>query len=73
MVLVPVNEQKQCVMKNEDNKKNEERVKSATATQEQANSGREQMDSQHKKETMEEKAQRENWTDIAESHLGIDE
>lgn len=24
-------------------------------------------------ETMEEKAKRENWTDVAESHLGIDE
>ena len=59
-------------MKSEDNKRNEEKVK-ATNSSEQSNSGREQIEPLDKKETMEEKARREGWTDIAESHLGIDE
>jgi hypothetical protein len=59
-------------MKNEDNKRNEEKIKPVN-TGEQADSGREHIDPLDKKETMEERAKRENWTDIAESHLGIDE
>jgi len=59
-------------MKSEDNKRNEEKVK-ATNSSEQSNSGREQTEPLDKKETMEERARREGWTDIAESHLGIDE
>ena len=35
--------------------------------------GREQIEPLKKEETMEEKAKREGWTDVAESHLGIDE
>lgn len=58
-------------MKNEDNKPNEKKVQPAKA-EEQSNSGREKVDPL-KKETLEEKAKRENWTDVAESHLGIDE
>ena len=59
-------------MKNEDSKKNEEKLKSPNS-KEKADSGREHIDPLDKKETMEERAQKENWTDIAESHLGIDE
>ena len=35
--------------------------------------GREKIEPLDKEETMEEKARREGWTDVAESHLGIDE
>lgn len=59
-------------MKNDDNKKNEEKVKS-TKGNEHTSSGREHIDPLDKKESMEERAKREGWTDIAESHLGIDE
>ena len=59
-------------MKNEDNNRNEEKVKS-TNSNDQTNKGRQHIDPLDKKETMEEKARREGWTDVAESHLGIDE
>lgn len=59
-------------MKNEDNKRNEEKITSATSN-DQTNRGRQHIDPLDKKETMEERAKREGWTDIAESHLGIDE
>jgi len=59
-------------MKNDVNKRNEEKVKS-TDENEHSGSGRQQIDPLDKKETMEERARREGWTDIAESHLGIDE
>lgn len=59
-------------MKNEDNKKNEQKIKS-TGTNQSSGEGREHIDPLDEKETMEEKARREGWTDIAESHLGIDE
>lgn len=38
-----------------------------------ASRGREKIEPLDKEETMEEKAEREGWTDVAESHLGIDE
>ena len=59
-------------MKNEDNKRREENVTSDKST-DQTNQGRQHIDPLDKKETMEERARREGWTDIAESHLGIDE
>lgn len=55
-------------MKNESKKPTEEKIKS----EKEPNSGIENTDAQQN-ETMEEKAERENWTDVAESHLGIDE
>jgi hypothetical protein len=58
-------------MKYEENKPNEKKVKSEKE-EAQPNSGRENIDPLQN-ETIEEKAKRENWTDIAESHLGIDE
>lgn len=58
-------------MKNDNNKPDEKKVDSAKK-EEQSNAGRENVDPL-KKETLEEKARRENWTDVAESHLGIDE
>ena len=36
-------------------------------------SGRENIEPLEKRETMEERAKREGWTDTVESHLGIDE
>ena len=60
-------------MKNEDSKKPEQKVKSANTNNEE-NKGREHIDPIDKKnETMEERAKREGWTDVVESHLGIDE
>ena len=59
-------------MKNEDNKRNEEQVRS-TASRNTSDQARQHIDPLDKKETMEERARREGWTDIAESHLGIDE
>lgn len=57
-------------MKNESKKPTEEKIKSEK--EKEPNSGIENTDAQQN-ETMEEKAERENWTDVAESHLGIDE
>ena len=59
-------------MKEDKNKRDEEKVESSK-TSDQENSGREHIDPLDKKETLEERAKRENWTDVAESHLGIDE
>lgn len=47
--------------------------KSGSATDNKVQSNRENRDHPHKKETMEERARREHWTDVVESHLGIDE
>jgi hypothetical protein len=58
-------------MKNEDSKPEEEKLKSKKE-EEQLDQDRKNIDPL-KKETLEERAKRENWTDIAESHLGIDE
>jgi len=69
MILVHFN-QNSC-MKN-DNKKPEEKLAS-TERSDETNLGKEHIDPLDKKETMEEKAKREGWTDTAESHLGIDE
>jgi hypothetical protein len=57
-------------MIDKDNKKEE---KLDTAQSDQQEKGREKIDPVKKKETLAEKAQREGWTDVAESHLGIDE
>ena len=57
-------------MKNENKKPAEEKIKQEK--EEQPNSDTENTDAQQN-ETMVEKAERENWTDVAESHLGIDE
>jgi hypothetical protein len=60
-------------MKNEDNKKPEQKIKSKNTNNEE-NKGREHIDPIDKNsETMEERAKREGWTDVVESHLGIDE
>ena len=59
-------------MKEDKNKRGEEKVESSK-TNDQENPGREHIDPLDKKETLEERAKRENWTDVAESHLGIDE
>lgn len=60
-------------MKSEDNKKPEQKVKSTNKNTEE-NQGREHIDPLDKNnETMEERAKREGWTDVVESHLGIDE
>jgi len=42
-------------------------------TDKDSSKAREKIKPLDKQETMEEKAKREGWTDIAESHLGIDE
>jgi hypothetical protein len=42
-------------------------------TKEQADVKQSETDKGDKKETIEERAKREQWTDVAESHLGIDE
>jgi hypothetical protein len=55
----------------EDKKKNEEQLKTNESNK-KSEQGRENIDPL-KKETIEEKARRENWTDVAQSHLGIDE
>lgn len=58
-------------MKEKENKRNEQKINSVKYDRENE-SGREHI-KPLKKETMEERAKRENWTDVAESHLGIDE
>lgn len=59
-------------MKDDKNKPKEEKLTSKETTDE-TRAGREHIDPIDKKETLEERAKRENWTDVAESHLGIDE
>lgn len=56
-----------------DNDKSNERKIESTKTNEQEKRNREHSDPLDKKETLAERARRENWTDVAESHLGIDE
>jgi hypothetical protein len=56
----------------EDNTKKEQKLTQDHA-EDEASKGREKIEPLEKKETMEEKAKREGWTDVAESHLGIDE
>ena len=56
----------------QDEKKPEKKI-SEDRTDQDRPRGREKIDPLDKKETMEERAKREGWTDIAESHLGIDE
>ena len=58
-------------MKEEKNNPKEQKTK-AVETNKESDSGRENIEPLEK-ETLSEKAQRENWTDVAESHLGIDE
>jgi hypothetical protein len=55
----------------EENKKDEKKL-SADQSDDQGQ-GRENIAPLDKKETMSERAEREGWTDVAESHLGIDE
>jgi len=59
-------------MKNDSNKRKEEKLTS-TETGKESSSGKEHIKPLNKKETMEERAKREHWTDVIESHLGIDE
>lgn len=56
----------------EDNTKKEQKLTHDHADKDSSR-GREKIEPLDKKETMEEKAKREGWTDVAESHLGIDE
>jgi hypothetical protein len=58
-------------MKKEENKRTEESVPTKKAD-EQKVSQRTEIDPLEKKEIKEED-KRQNWTDVAESHLGIDE
>jgi hypothetical protein len=62
---------KQFFMK-DDNSKNEKQIKHEHADND-SSKGREKIEPLKKEETMEEKAKREGWTDVAQSHLGIDE
>ena len=59
-------------MKYDERKENDDNLK---GTKEQANTTKQstEKDNSDKKETLEERAKREHWTDVAESHLGIDE
>ena len=59
-------------MKYDERKENDGNLK---GTKEQANTTKQstEKDNGDKKETLEERAKREHWTDVAESHLGIDE
>ena len=56
----------------DDNNKKEQKIMHDHA-EDDSSKGREKIEPLKKKETMEEKAKREGWTDVAESHLGIDE
>jgi hypothetical protein len=59
-------------MKYDERKQNDDNLK---GTKEQADTTKQstEKDNSDKKETLEERAKREHWTDVAESHLGIDE
>jgi hypothetical protein len=59
-------------MKYDEREQNDDNLK---GTKEQANTTKQstEKDNSDKKETLEERAKREHWTDVAESHLGIDE
>lgn len=56
----------------DDKTKNEQKLTFDHAEND-SSKGREKIEPLDKKETMEEKAKREGWTDVVESHLGIDE
>ena len=56
----------------DDSRKREEKLAS-TEKNDEASQGKEHIDPIEKKETMQERAKREGWTDTVESHLGIDE
>jgi hypothetical protein len=56
----------------DDNSKDEKKLKH-DHTDKDDSQGREKIEPLEKHETMEEKAKREGWTDVAQSHLGIDE
>jgi len=56
----------------QDDKKNEKKINDER-THQNDSKGREKIEPLKKEETMEEKSKREGWTDIAQSHLGIDE
>jgi hypothetical protein len=58
-------------MKESNNKK--ERKLKHTHADNDTSKGREKIEPLKKEETIEEKAKREGWTDVAQSHLGIDE
>jgi hypothetical protein len=60
------------MMKNDEKKQNDEQLK-ATKEQTNTNLPSTETDKDQKKESLAERAQREQWTDVAESHLGIDE
>jgi hypothetical protein len=57
----------------EDNNTKKEKKLKHEHDAKDASNGRERIEPLKKKETMEEKAKREGWTDVAQSHLGIDE
>jgi hypothetical protein len=54
-------------------KENKKEEKTDTVQADQEEKGRERKEPAEKKETLAERAKREGWTDVAESHLGIDE
>lgn len=56
----------------DETKKSEQKLNTSDSGDE-AKTGREKIEPLDKKETTEEKAKREGWTDTAQSHLGIDE
>jgi hypothetical protein len=58
-------------MEKENSKPTEQQTKT-TDTGKESNKGREHIEPL-KKPTLAERAEKENWTDVAESHLGIDE
>lgn len=59
-------------MKKENEKRPEQKVQTENDQKRTSDSGRDEIDPL-KKEDMADRAKRENWTDVAESHLGIDE
>jgi hypothetical protein len=59
------------IMEKENSKPTEQQTKD-TEPRKESNQGREHI-AAVKKPTLEERAEKENWTDVVESHLGIDE
>lgn len=57
----------------DDNTKKEKKLTQDGHTDDEASKGREKIEPLDREDAMEEKAKREGWTDVAESHLGIDE
>jgi hypothetical protein len=56
-----------------DDKTKKEKELTRDEADEDASKGREKIEPLDREEAMEERAKREGWTDVAESHLGIDE